>query len=227
MLNKLPISRKLHNTYNCAKPFPHVVLQDVFDDRELRKIAKEVEKDISSWKKLGHKNVANKFVCSDPSKFRPTTSELITDLQSKKFCKWLEKLTGFRNVISDPYYKGGGLHAISRGGFLGIHADFNYSKELKSRRAINFLLYLNDDWKEEWGGSVELWNREMTKCEVAVPPKLGNVVIFSTDSTSYHGHPHPLLCPEGVYRKSIALYYYIEGEQVDHSHSTLYQPRRD
>ena len=226
MLNRLPEARTLHNKYNCAKPFPHVVLEDVFDDRVLRKIAKEARQDIHRWKKLGHKNVANKFVCSDPTKFRPYTKELIDELQSKSFCRWLEGLTGYRGIISDPHYLGGGLHALSTGGRLEIHADFNFSKQLNSRRVINFLLYLNDQWDESWGGHLELWNRGMTKCEVSVLPSLGKVVIFNTDSTSYHGHPHKLTCPEGTYRKSIALYYYKKGEPVEVSHSTLYQQRK-
>jgi hypothetical protein len=32
--------------------------------------------------------------------------------------------------------------------------------------------------------------------------------LFETNDISYHGHPDPLQCPEGVFRKSIALYYY-------------------
>ena len=198
----------------------------MFDDRLLRKISKEAEKDIRNWKELAHKNVSKKFVCSDPDEFRINTSELITELQSNSFCRWLEALTGYRNIVSDPQLVGGGLHAISTGGRLEIHADFNYSRQLKSRRVVNLLIYLNDEWDPEWGGSIELWNREMTRCEVAVPPRMGNVVIFNTDSTSYHGHPHPLKCPMGIYRKSIALYYYKKGEDVEVSHSTLYQHRK-
>ena len=226
LLNTLPDARALHNKYNCASPFPHVVLDNAFDDRVLRKIAKEASGDIATWKELEHKHVAKKFVCSNPKKFGPVTRELIQELQSTSFCKWLEQLTGHRDVISDPHIMGGGLHAISTGGRLEIHADFNYSKQLASRRIINLLIYLNDDWKDKWGGHLELWNRSMTKKEVRVAPKLGNVVLFNTDSTSYHGHPEPLTCPEGVYRKSIALYYYKKGEPVEESHSTLYQVRK-
>lgn len=227
MLNGFPKAGKLHNSYNCAKPFPHVVLRDVFDPRLLRKISREIDQDISSWKELeNRKYVSNKFVCSNPTKFRPNTKELIDELQSRSFCEWIGKLTGYRNIISDPQYSGGGLHATSCGGRLEIHADFNYSKQLKSRRVVNFLLYLNDGWLSEWGGSLELWNRDMTKCSVSVPPNLGSVVLFNTDSTSYHGHPHPLSCPEGVYRKSIALYYYEKGASVEQPHNTLYQHRK-
>lgn len=196
------------------------------DEQHLRHVAKEVNSSISTeWRELAHKNVRRKYMQNDPKRFGIFTKELIDELQSKSFCKWLEGVTSHRKVISDPYLDGGGLHAIARGGFLEIHADFNYSKRLESRRVINFLLYLNDPWEDAWGGNIELWDREMTRCEVSVTPRLGNVVIFSTDNTSYHGHPHPLECPAGTYRKSIALYYYSKGQPVEESHGTLYQNR--
>jgi hypothetical protein len=53
-------------------------------------------------------------------------------------------------------------------------------------------------------------------------------VIFSTTDFSYHGHPEPLTCPEGMTRKSLALYYYSNGrpaEELSEAHSTLFQAR--
>jgi hypothetical protein len=52
------------------------------------------------------------------------------------------------------------------------------------------------------------------------------VVVFSTTSTSYHGNPEPVACPEGMARRSIALYYYTNGRPDDEravAHNTLYQ----
>jgi hypothetical protein len=43
---------------------------------------------------------------------------------------------------------------------------------------------------------------------VSITPLYNRAVIFETSDMSYHGHPEALRCPEGVYRKSIALYYY-------------------
>ncbi len=48
----------------------------------------------------------------------------------------------------------------------------------------------------------------------------------STTSTSYHGNPEPVACPEGMARRSIALYYYTNGrpeEERAAAHNTLYQ----
>jgi Rps23 Pro-64 3,4-dihydroxylase Tpa1-like proline 4-hydroxylase len=73
------------------------------------------------------------------------------------------------------------------------------------------LLYLNRDWKDEYGGELELWSRDMSRCERRIRPLAGRCVIFSTTETSFHGHPRPLTCPAGESRKSVATYYYTLG----------------
>jgi len=92
------------------------------------------------------------------------------------------------------------------------------------RRRVNLILYLNEGWQEDWGGAIELWDRGMTRCVVKVSPLLNHAVIFSTNEDSYHGFPDPLTCPEGVTRKSVALYYYTE-ELAANARSTNYRAR--
>src|SRR6266436_1022806 len=67
-------------------------------------------------------------------------------------------------LIPDPYFGGGGLHQIEAGGFLKVHADFNVHPKLKLDRRLNMLVYLNKDWREEWGGHLELWSRDGAAC---------------------------------------------------------------
>ena len=78
-------------------------------------------------------------------------------------------------------------------------------------RRINVLVYLNKDWKEEYGGHFEVWNRELTQAEAKILP------IFNRCATShsYHGHPPPLTCPPDRTRKSIATYYFSNGRPAD------------
>jgi hypothetical protein len=90
------------------------------------------------------------------------------------------------------------------------------------------MVYLNKDWKEEYGGHFELWNRDMSCAEQKILPLFNRCAIFSTTSYSYHGHPNPLTCPPDRTRKSIATYYYSNGrpeEEVSDAHSTLFQHR--
>jgi hypothetical protein len=97
-------------------------------------------------------------------------------------------------------------------------------------RRLNLLLYLNKDWHEEYGGNLELWNRNMSKCEARVLPVFNRVMIFGTTDFTYHGHPDPLNCPEGMTRKSMALYYFSNGRPADEvtgQHSTIFRARNE
>lgn len=140
----------------------------------------------------------------------------------------LEAITGIDGLIPDPHFRGGGYHMIEPGGFLDIHADFNIHPKLKLWRRLNVLIYITPDWKEEWGGHLELWNKDMTECKVKIPPLYNRMVCFEVSDTAYHGHPEPLKCPRGITRNSIALYYYT-ADRPEHEksapHSTLYQRR--
>nr|WP_246408527.1 2OG-Fe(II) oxygenase [Parvularcula dongshanensis] len=110
---------------------------------------------------------------------------------------------------------GGGFHEIGRGGHLSVHADFNHHKLMDVERRVNVLIYLNDDWKDEYGGQLELWNEDMTEKVKSVVPLANRCVMFTTTGDSYHGNPNPITHPEGRTRKSIALYYYTSTWDED------------
>lgn len=66
---------------------------------------------------------------------------------------------------------------------------------------------MNKDWEPSWNGSTELWNHDMSKCVSKSDVKFNTAIIFKTNEISWHGVPEIIMCPENVYRKSIAYYY--------------------
>jgi hypothetical protein len=152
---------------------------------------------------------------------------MIDELNSATFTAFLSRLTGIADLIADPSLEGGGMHQTERGGFLNVHADFTMHHHQKQwRRRVNLILYLNEGWQPEWGGELELWDREMKRCAVKIPPQLNSVAIFNTDDTSFHGLPDPIRFPPGITRKSLALYYYtLETDPTYVAKSTNYQAR--
>ena len=93
---------------------------------------------------------------------------------------------------------------------------------------MNVIIYLNNDWPDDYGGHLELWSRDMKAKVRSVAPIMNRCVIFNTDADSYHGHPDPLTSPSGVFRRSIALYYYTASKAVYEevpSRSTMYAAR--
>jgi Rps23 Pro-64 3,4-dihydroxylase Tpa1-like proline 4-hydroxylase len=155
-----------------------------------------------------------------------TIAGFLVAMNSPSMLDFLEKLTGIDGLIPDPYFGGGGLHQIVRGGFLKIHTDFNWHPKLKLDRRLNLLVYLNKDWREDYGGHLELWDRALKRAEKSILPVFNRTVVFSTTDFSYHGHPRPLRCPDSTTRKSISLYYYSNGrpeEEKSAPHDTLFR----
>jgi Rps23 Pro-64 3,4-dihydroxylase Tpa1-like proline 4-hydroxylase len=211
--------------YRQASPFPHIVLDAFVDGGMLRRVADEIAAmDHSSW----HRTTTDrerKLSTEDDSTFGPFTRRLFTELNSSLFVTFLEDLTGITGLIADPHLRGGGLHEIERGGLLKVHADFNFYERMHVWRRLNVLIYLNTEWDEAWGGHLELWDADGKTCAKRIAPLFNRAVIFDTSNRSYHGHPHPLDCPEGQSRRSLALYYYTVDypyAEDQAPHSTLF-----
>jgi Rps23 Pro-64 3,4-dihydroxylase Tpa1-like proline 4-hydroxylase len=220
---KLPELRK---RYQNDHPFQHIVLENLINPELAHRGHAEFPKpDSGDWIEYRHVN-ENKMGQNKREAIPATHLGIIDELNSERFLKFLRTLTGIPNLIADPRLEGGGLHQITRGGFLNIHADFTaHAHQPLWARRVNLLLYLNDGWKEEYGGSLELWDRQMKGCVTKVLPILNRCVIFNTDPDTYHGHPEPLTCPEGMTRKSIALYYFTVESQKPYTRSTEYRAR--
>jgi hypothetical protein len=213
--------------YQSAVPFPHTVIDDFLPERVLEAVLDEFPgpSDIEWWafddareRKLGSR---------DDRTMGPATRQLFGELNSAVAIDWLEAMTGIDGLVPDPHLLGGGLHQIERGGFLKVHADFNLHPQTKLERRLNLLLYLNRNWRPEYGGALELWNPDMSRCVRRIDPIFNRCVVFSTNRDSYHGHPDPLTCPEGATRKSLALYYYSapRGSTVAAGRSTVFRSR--
>jgi Rps23 Pro-64 3,4-dihydroxylase Tpa1-like proline 4-hydroxylase len=98
--------------------------------------------------------------------------------------------------------------------------------KLKLDRRVNMLIYLNRDWRDEWGGHLDLWDASMKERRQSIAPMFNRTVVFSTTDTSFHGHPHPLATPLGVTRKSVSLYYYTAGRpehERSAAHDTIFK----
>lgn len=199
----------LHTSaYRSAEPFPHTIIDNFLDERILRTVLTEFDgMDRTGWHHT-ERETERKYSTEDFRHFGPVTRNVFSQLNSATFLWFLQEMTGIKGLIADPHLRGGGLHEIKRGGALGVHADFNFYPRLSLYRRLNLLIYLNENWSEEWGGHLELWDRDGKRCVQRIAPIFNRAVIFDTSNRSYHGHPRPLECPEERSRKSLALYYY-------------------
>ena len=207
--------------YQSSRPFPHTVIDNFLPGWVAKKIVEEF-KAYGDWgydpSKHSMNHQVNKFfspwsIEKGISTIPEITKNLLLYMNSPDVLRKLEDLTGIDNLIPDPNYLGGGMHRIDSGGKLSVHADFMLNEVTRNFRRINLLIYLNENWIPEWGGSLQLWSDDMTQMVSEVEPIFNRAVIFSTGEKTYHGHPHPLQTPEGISRYSIALYYYTEERE--------------
>ena len=225
-LQELAAARQ--DEYAAGQPFPHVVVDDFLPDGILDEVLSEFPSpQEDAWWRFESDN-ERKLATRDEGRMGDATRQLLAEFNSAAFVDFLEELTGINGLVPDPHFEGGGLHQIVRGGHLNVHVDFNRHPRTGLDRRLNALIYLNRDWEEEYGGALELWSRDQSRCEKRITPLFNRLVVFSTTEHSFHGHPEPLNCPEGRARKSMALYYYSNGRPEEGSasaptHNTIWK----
>lgn len=141
------------------------------------------------------------------------------------FVKFLSELTDIEDLTCDPYLRGGGIHIIPKNGFLDIHTDFGLHPKLNLFRQLNVLLYFNPSCAPEFGGALELWDKDMKECGAKITPTFNRLVVFKTNAASNHGHPDPWKGSQP--RKSLAFYYYSESKPAEpiNEKSTTFKSR--
>jgi Rps23 Pro-64 3,4-dihydroxylase Tpa1-like proline 4-hydroxylase len=219
------LGRTFAAKYQSGSPYHHIAIDDFLPMEVAWKVREEAllvgEKGPENSSPQEHLKSSY-----NPDELPDYTRLVFTALNSQSFIRFLEEMTGIEGLIPDPYFKGGGIHRTNNGGYLGIHADFNHHKQMNLERRLNVLIYLNPDWKPEYGGAFEIWTDDMKKRVASYPPIMNRMCCFSTSSTSMHGNPEPVNHPEGKPRISIALYYYTATWTDSHvAHSTLFRPR--
>jgi Rps23 Pro-64 3,4-dihydroxylase Tpa1-like proline 4-hydroxylase len=228
-LNQLEkLGRENAEQYRENAPFPSIYFDDFLPPAVLEAALRDFpEPKLLQWQNFNDQH-QKKLAFDMVERLPASCRDVLLFLNSRPMLSFLETLTGIKGLIPDPYYVGGGLHQIEPGGKLDVHVDFNRHDKLRLDRRLNVLIYLNKDWPESYGGHFELWNRDMSAAAVKVLPIFNRCAIFSTTSSSYHGHPTPLACPLDRTRKSLATYYYTNGgleEEANGSHTTLWQQR--
>ena len=218
---------ELQASYMNADPFPHVAIDDFLPSEILDACLREFPQksgDGSSAFDRDQERLKTQF---NPDALSPRVRTLFYSFNSLPFIRVLQNITGIKGLIPDPYFLGAGFHEISNGGHLSVHTDFNHHLPMNLERRINVLVYLNQNWDPSFGGQIELWNRDMSRCVKSYEPAFNRCVIFNTTDQSFHGNPNVVNNPRGETRKSIALYYYTSTwSDAKREHTTQFKVRR-
>lgn len=220
--------KDLHDQYVNNDPFPHIVIDNFVSPAVLEACLEDFPRSADPDSQSFDRAQERYKTSFNPDYLSPRVRSFFYSLNSRPFIEFLENMTGIKGLLPDPHFVGGGFHQTTEGGHLGVHADFNYHPLLKVQRRLNLLIYLNKDWKLEYGGALELWDKPMQNCVKRVEPEFNRCVVFSTNATSWHGHPVPVQHPRKTPRRSLALYYYTSSwDGTERAFTTQFRRRKE
>jgi Rps23 Pro-64 3,4-dihydroxylase Tpa1-like proline 4-hydroxylase len=197
---------ELKKSFDQAVPYRHLVMDNFLSEEVATKMFEE-------FPTVETLNVKRKSLNEDKSEdyHFERWDKVFTDvrevIKSDEWCKIMSEITGVEGLMTTTDSLGSGLHQGKNGSYVDVHIDVNMNPKANLWRRINLLIYLNKNWEPHYGGDLEVWDKDMTKCYDKISPAFNRAVIFYTDDNSPHGYSK-IDVPEGESRKSFYTYYY-------------------
>jgi hypothetical protein len=227
---KLPAgTEELRNRYLQAKPFPHLILDNLFPGEVLEAVVAEAPgTHRGDWLFMEADGLQQVLRMRTGVDMGPASYQLASFVHSPAFLYLLSELTDVWQLLPDPYLQGAGHAAMRREMFMEVHSDRNVAYETGLTRRMAMIIFLNKDWRTEYAGQLELWNHEGTRCEVSIEPLFNRTVLFEVANPNYHGVPSALNCPPDRARQSFIVYFHTVGGKDGKTptpHTSVFAPR--
>jgi hypothetical protein len=202
--------------YRTAEPFPHIVLEQLLPAPAARSaVAVLPPPGDDAWRRSPDSSdlpiQQGVQLLDEPLDGRPVFQELVYELNSGTFIRYLEKLSGIDGLLADPKLVDGGIQLLQPGGSVAIHAEATSHPRIDLRRRIKLQLFLGGNPPPSEGGELELWSAERRQCARRLRPVPGRCLLMSTSARAYHGRPRPLPAAPPAGLVMLVLYYYSVG----------------
>ncbi len=208
-----PAISALSSQYKAARPFPHLVLDDFVLASASDVAGAFPGPEWENWADRSSEFQPAKSSCRRIELMPPLLRDMVHELNEPRFLRALSALSGYENLLPDPFLHGGGLQWWARGGKQIPHTDFPFHPTLPMCRRVNVLVYLNPDWRPGDGGELSLFAVGDDTPSVSISPRFGTCVVFNTDQWSVHS-VEPI-SDSAAPRRTIGLYYYsVEADDV-------------
>lgn len=220
---------ELRDRYQGAKPFPHLILDELFPEDVLNALVAEVQQvNHDNWLFMEADGLQQVVRMRTAVEMGPAGYQLASFVHSPAFLYLLSELTDIWQLLPDPYLQGAGYAVMQRGMYMEVHSDRNVAYETGLTRRLAMIIFLNKSWRTQYAGQLELWNAEGTRCEVAIEPIFNRTVLFEVANPNFHGVPEALNCPADRMRQSFIVYFHTVGDKEGKTpspHSSVFAPR--
>jgi hypothetical protein len=214
---------RLASRFNAARPYRHLVIDNLFPEDLLDRLVTEIPPMTDDHWVHENDDHLQKYGLRSAVELGETGYQLTSFLHSAGFLYFLSELTGIWQLLPDPYLQGSGYHMIPPGGKFDVHSDRNTAYETGLTRRLSMIIYLNKNWKHEYGGQFELWNSDGTRQEAIVEPLFNRTILFEIAEPNFHGVPKTVACPNDRSRNSFLVYYHTAGT-AEAPHTSVYAP---
>ena len=167
----------------------------------------------------------NKYVSANMDKHDSLLENVIYAFQDSNILNFFEELCDIKKLYPDISLARGGVSLMGKGHFLNPHIDNSHDIKKDKWRVLNLLYYISPDWKENFGGNLEIWPNGLKKKQITIHSKFNRLVIMATHKKSWHS-VSPITTDKN--RACISNYYYSDNPLItseDSFHVTSFRGR--
>lgn len=192
-----------------AEPFPHVVLDDFLDKDFYESLSETMIADPGQGQGRVFDTEAetNKWISLNVG-LSDGMQTLLDFLNSEQWVAVLQEFSRVDSLVSTEHGNTAlaNYHEMGPGGFLAPHVDHAFEPETGLPHVLNIILYLSNDWNDEFGGATLFYDRKGVNMVQRIAYKPNRAVVFLHTPYSFH-------CVEEIYtakttRKSLYVDYY-------------------
>jgi Rps23 Pro-64 3,4-dihydroxylase Tpa1-like proline 4-hydroxylase len=164
----------------------------------------------------------NKYIAAQMNDHDPLLEEIVFAFQDPRVVELVGRITHLEQLEPDAQLYAGGISVMTRGGYLRPHLDNSHDGKRQRYRVLNLLYYVTPDWREDWGGSLQLWDHGPLKAARTIPSLFNRLVLMITNKSSWHSvnaiqHDDARCC--------VSNYYFspFSPERADYFHATSFR----
>lgn len=165
-----------------------------------------------------------KHVAAQMNEHAPILEEAVYAFQQPDVLAMIAEITGIRALEPDSQLYAGGISAMVKGSYLKPHLDNSHDSNQERYRVLNLLYYVTPEWRPEYGGSLEVWDRGPSGTPRPFPALFNRLVVMATNRISWHSVSEIV----GEARRCCVSNYYfskVSPEAADYFHATSFRGR--
>lgn len=165
-----------------------------------------------------------KYVTAQLNKCDKLVEEIVFAFQDPRLVQVIGEITKKEKLEPDANLYAGGISVMTYGHFLNPHLDNSHDMARRKYRTLNLLYYVTPEWKQEYGGNLELWPKGVTGHQITVPSVFNRLVVMSTNRMSWHSVSE---VRSAIPRLCVSNYFFSteSPEGDDYFHPTAFRGR--